>query len=501
MAKYCPFVPQESTKKIEDLLPNSPRKLKTLVRSLAALRPQIDRHDPDELNWTDMWLAQMLRLESHAFVERLLRGDALDKEAGTLYQLLKDPSRNRLDGEGRKKNESLTELINDSGVDNPAAVKRLIQLMEAVRSRSGFMFRYTCELAMRPHAVTWREFRLLFASWTGDRRASVLADWIKQHASDRHADTEDVERELFESIVNKRQMCLDAAAESASVSELESNTEEAQLLLQMAEEYLLELGKLGEAEFRRLYGQVTYWIGFRTNPSDKALRQNEGVLLVKLCSAATQELATELFEVVYPESVHPFPDEGGAEKKELRDKISAILFPKAAQQAVTFFTRDGGIRTLTEPSRFRAVKYCLFRPDSLVWKKSLRDQLFALIRTGNKDFVIYVNARDFFNLLAHGLEHGIDVASKEDIVTILSDGELAQCLWEAVTSRGIQYRMRIAFLRARQSFIRNGVPEVLMPLTEDLRSRLREEELKAKPENSQQAEPLLGEPSTTVDPD
>jgi predicted KAP-like P-loop ATPase len=31
MAKYCPFVPQESAKKIEDLLPNSPRKLKALV--------------------------------------------------------------------------------------------------------------------------------------------------------------------------------------------------------------------------------------------------------------------------------------------------------------------------------------------------------------------------------------------------------------------------------------------------------------------------------------
>jgi hypothetical protein len=87
-------------------------------------------------------------------------------------------------------------------------------------------------------------------------------------------------------------------------------------------------------------------------------------------------------------------------------------------------------------------------------------------------------------------------------VTILSDGKLAHCLWgNRYLARGIQYRMRIAFLRARQSFIRNGVPEVLMPLTEDLRSRMREEELKAKPENSQQAEPLLGEASTTVDPD
>jgi hypothetical protein len=227
MAKYCAFVPQESTKKVEDLLPNSPRKVKALVRSLAALRPQIERHDPDELNWTDMWLAQMLRLESHAFVEKLLAGDALDREAGTLYRLLKAPSRNRLEAEGQKKNESLTQLISDSGVDNSAAVNRLVKLMEAVRSRSSYMFRYCCEMAIRPHAVTCKEFRLLFSSWTGDRRASLLADWIKQHASDSHADAADVEGELFESIVNKRQMCLSAAAESASIPEHESNTEEA----------------------------------------------------------------------------------------------------------------------------------------------------------------------------------------------------------------------------------------------------------------------------------
>jgi hypothetical protein len=501
MAKYCPFVPQDSTKMIEDLLPDTPRKLKTLVRSLAALRPKIERHDPDELNWTDMWLAQMLRLESHAFVELLLRGDALDREAGTLYQLLKAPSRNRLEGQRQKKNESLTQLIRNSGVKNSATVKRLIQLIEAVRSRSSFMFRYACELAMRPHAVTGKEFRLLFTSWTDDRRPSVLADWIKQHAADRRVDTEDVESELFESILNKRQMCLAAAAESASVPELESKTEEARLLLQMAEQYLLEPGKLGDAEFRRVYGQAMYWIGFRTNPSDKALRLNEEALLSQLCSSASLDLSTKLFEVVYPESVQPFPDEGGAEKKELRDKIVAILFPKAAQHAVTFFTRDSGIRSLTEHGRFLAVRYCLFRPDSPVWKTSLRHDLFGLIRRGSKDSVIYVNAQDFFNLLAQGLGQGIDIASKQDIVTILSDGKLAQCLWQTVTSQGIQYRMRIAFLRARQSFIRNGVPEALMPLTEDLRSRLREEELKAKPENSQQAEPLPGQDSTAVDPD
>ena len=478
MSKYCPFVPQESTKNIEDLLPNSPRKLKTLIRALAALRPQIDRHDPSELNWTDMWLAQMLRLESHDFVERLLRGDTLDKEAGSLYQLLKGRSGNRIETERKNKNESLTELIGESGVTNTATIKRLIQLIEAVRSRSSIMFRYNCELALRPHAVTWKEFRLLFASWTGQRRASVLADWIKQHAANRHVDIADVESELFEAIVNKRHTCLAGAAESASVPEHDSNTEEAQLLLQMAEQYLIQLGKLGEAEFSRLHGQANYWMGFRKNPTDKALRKNEEALLLKLCSSASQDLSTRLLLLVYPEiGMQPFPDESGTEREELRDKSLGILFPKAAKEAIAFFAKDGGIRSLTEGGRFLAVRYCLFRPDSPIWTTSLRDELFGLIRTGRKDFIPYVNTRDFFDLLARGLERGMDAARKEDLVAILSDGALAQCLWETVTSRGIQYRMQIAAIRNRQLLISSGgVSEEAMPLTDELKLRMKEAE-------------------------
>src|SRR5260370_29083138 len=400
-AKYCPFVPQESTKNIEDLLPDSPRKLKTLIRAMAALRPQIHRHDPDELNWTDMWLAQMLRLESYDFVERLLRGNTLDKEAGSLYQLLKAPSRNTLKGEGKEKNESLTDLISESGVKNATTITRLIHLVEAVRSRSSVMFRYACELAMRPHAVTWKEFRLLFASWAADRRASVLANWIKQHAANRHADTADVESELFESLGNKQHMCLTAAAESASVPEHEANIEEAQLLLQMAEQYLLELGKLGKAEFSRLHGQASYWIGFRKNSSDKTLRMNEEAVILKLCSSASQDLAMSLLVLVYPEiSMEPFPDESGAERKKLRDKSLAILFPKAGREAVAFFARDGGIRSLTEQGRFPAIRYCLFRPESPVWKTGLRDELFELIRKGCTDSTAYANALDFVELLS-----------------------------------------------------------------------------------------------------
>lgn len=481
MARYCPFVPKESAEEVRDLLPDNPRKLKALIRSLAAIRPQIARHDVDELNWVDMWLAQMLRLESYTFFQRLLKDDTLEKEAGQTYRWTKALSGK--EGENEAENiQKLRELIKDSGTNDSAVVERLILLIEAARSRSSPKFRYMCELAIRPHAVTWKEFRSLYAAWIADRQASVLANWIGQHAVLRGVSADDVEGELFEAMLMRRNECLSGAAESGSRLEHESHIQEARTLLEMLEQYLLGLGKLGGSQFRRLYGQAMYWIGFRKNASDKQLREQEDTFLSKLLASSSKVHATELLEVVIPENWYEEMQPGVGEfKQALRRKCMAIIGPTAARESITFITRDGGIRNLTERGRFSAVKYCLFQPDSPVWTSSLRDELFYLIRKGLEDFVTYSNVCDLFQLLVRGLEYGIDSIGRQDIATLLSNKTFVRCLWDTVVSRGIQYRMQIEFIRARQAFIRNGAPEEAMPLTEELKVRLEEESARTRP--------------------
>src|SRR5437899_3731276 len=201
---------------------------------------------------------------------------------------------------------------------------------------------------MLAHGLPWKEFRLLYAMWVADRRAPVMADWIARHAVDRAVSADDVGDELCEAIVVKRNECLSAAAESASIQEHQSHSGEAGVLLEMLEQYLLDLGKLTAPRFRKLYGQASYWIGFRKNRSDNALRDQEETSLLKLLSSASPALSTELLEVVAPHSWDPDIDESAAKRQELRDKCVAIAAPKAAREALTFMTRDGGIQSLTE---------------------------------------------------------------------------------------------------------------------------------------------------------
>jgi hypothetical protein len=144
------------------------------------------------------------------------------------------------------------------------------------------------------------------------------------------------------------------------------------------------------------------------------------------------------------------------------------------------YRRRGAVRSLTEQGRFPAVKYCLFSPDSPVWKTDLRNALMSLLDRGCDDFKTYVNVRDFFFLLVQGLETGVDSIRQESIVKILFDHEFVGRMWKTVISRAVQWRMQINFIQGRALLIENGVSDDLMPLTDELQSRIRDENLKNK---------------------
>jgi hypothetical protein len=100
---------------------------------------------------------------------------------------------------------------------------------------------------------------------------------MSYHAKQRSVTQEDVEVELFDAIIGKRNMLLSAAAESKSVEEQDSQLIEAAALLQMTEQLLRDLGKLTPLRFGKLFDQFSHWIGFRKNGS--ARESDDGRIL------------------------------------------------------------------------------------------------------------------------------------------------------------------------------------------------------------------------------
>lgn len=476
--RYCPFVPRESIKQIQDLVPNNPRKLKSLIRSLAAIEPQLARHDPDELIWVDIWIAQMLRLESYRFFERLLKGNTLEEEVGIGYRFRQRENRKNEDA-----NAGVKLLMQEVGIDDADLITRLILLVEAARARTSLHFRYMCELAVRPQAVTWKEFRQLSANWERDRRPKVLANWITQHAKDRGVTTDDVEDEVFEAMLGKRSTLLQQAAEAGSVKEQDSFLLQSGGLLRMLEQFLLDLNKLSAPRFRKVYGQFMQWIAFRKNPGDQLQRKREEQVLVNLLASASVELSADILGDILPDGCEFDIGDGSlAMKQALRKKCHEIVAPRAAKEGLSFLTRDGGILSLTEHGRFPAIKYCLFNRRSPVWTTELRDEFLGLIGKGQDDDIIYSNVREYMDLVVRGLQlgGGIDGIGVREISELLKDEEFVQLLWRTATSREIQYRLQMSFLEARQSLISSGASEAAMPLTKELEARVEEVAPKGK---------------------
>jgi KAP family P-loop domain len=490
ISRYCNFVPSESTKSIQDLLPGNPRKLKSLIRSLAAIRPQLVRHDPDELNWVDIWLAQMLRLESHRFLDRLLKGNTLDAEI-SLHELhAKRHSRNKSNDEDG--NASLRGLLSELGIEEPDLIFRIRQLVVAARARASMRFRYMCELALRPHAVTWKEFRLLNEAWQADRQPALLNNWISQHAIDRAVSTDDVETELFQAMIGRRGQLLSGAAEANSVVEAESQLQHAGALLEMIGQFFLDLRKLNAHRFQKLYDQAAYWIGFRKNYHDQMQREEEEQMLLRTLASASDVLSVAILENLLPDGWDIDMGDGTIPlKKSLREKCYNLVAPKAAKASLSFLVRDDGMRNLSERGRFRGAKHCLFDPSSPLRKGDLRNEFLALIRSGLGNHTVYVNVREYLQMLVRGLQPGteIDFVGNEKLTTLLQDAEFVRSLWQTATSREIQYRMQISFIQARQSLIDAGALEDALPLTDELNSRILEEE-------SRKA--ATDEPSTTA---
>ena len=136
--------------------------------------------------------------------------------------MLRDRPKRGLRDDGEDKDDELNKLIADSEVEGVEKLARIRRLINAARARATPLFRYVCEMAIRPHAVTWKEFEILFSEWRADQRPEVLQKWINDHSSRHHVSVEDVESELFESIVNRRLGNLQAAAEFVSILEQES---------------------------------------------------------------------------------------------------------------------------------------------------------------------------------------------------------------------------------------------------------------------------------------
>lgn len=471
LVRYANFVPQDSIDPIAHLLPDNPRKLKRLVRGLISLQPQVTRHRADELNWVEIWIAEMIRQESYPFFMRLLDSGAVESLIGIGYKVRESDRRRKGGDNEAKDNADIKEVIAEVGGINDEQTERLIELVNAARMLGGFHLQYNFKFALRPEAITWKEFYELLDQWKKTPIAETISSWIAKQSSTNSIDPADIETDLFEAFLNAKHNAASKAAEAPTVEENAIGCADAKLLLTMTEQFLSWPEMFTPERFGKIYEKSLYWIAFRVNPADAELRDAEQALLFSLLDRTSDTEAAAVLETIKPWDPWAFtPEERETAqlKKELRDRCVTQLLPKIERAFVAFISRPESLRLLSGPQGAPSFRYMLFSSDRLPWGTIIRGAILNVMQDAKSDLNAYEKADEFLELLVEIAENRSNYIPRRSAELIASDKEFIGALWRAVTSRMIQFRMLKAYLSKREALVHLGVSEDDLPLSLEL---------------------------------
>jgi hypothetical protein len=90
--KNCPFVDLEAFKDVFNICPTNPRRLKLFIRQLRIFKEEIERYDPDEINWNILILINLLKAISPGMVHNFFDSEGNCKKI-ELLKIAKDEKR------------------------------------------------------------------------------------------------------------------------------------------------------------------------------------------------------------------------------------------------------------------------------------------------------------------------------------------------------------------------------------------------------------------------
>lgn len=481
---FCPFVNAGAVEQVADLLPLNPRKVKALIRQLTALKGEVSRHDTDELNWVDITIAQLIRLESEGFFEAMLRSSRLEDLTFSAFKA----RRERAEASGKDDHElELDDLLETSGVSDAVTKERIRALMEAQRARGGFFFRSQAELSTRPPLITSREFLDCVEACRPDRQSVKVQKWIDVQTTRRSATFDEVVVELFAMLMNYRERKLDAAADAQTLDEHDTAIKEAQLSLVLLRQVLLgEIALTARildspSSFAKIFDQSLKWLHFDRNPSEPAVRAEEHQFLIEIVNRHLDAGANAYLDVLRPWSMEVAFDAGAidvgsaAKRRGLRGDLIAIVEPAVAENVLNSLRKPNGISRLSEKGRGLAEKYVLLNPSSRLWADPVKQKLYGILKEVGDTSVGRENCLALFELLLSGLKSNLESVNSEDVKKLIKDETFVRAIWAGAVSRRIQYRHQMEFLKGRDLLVTSGAAESGMPLPDWLAERLREQ--------------------------
>lgn len=452
-------VDQAAVRDLIDLLPKNPRRLKQYFRNILRLQPIIERHDPDEIQWSVLLLLELMRATSPLVAADLLRsasfrhglGQAVLFPKATMTGTLRPDVYAKLDKE-------IASCFDRFAVSDPGVRQELSAIVHAFGDRAGQVVEaaidYWADIFESTPILTWREFRRLLSDWHMDRTPTALRRLIQGHAGARGTDEVTVIRALLRTTIEHRQQFLDRAADVDLADQLDQFVLAAGDALHLIAVLAFDLGgftaeppALGLEEFGLLYEHVGRWAHFSNHKAYREARAAERELLFRIAGNARSLApgAAAMLQIW-------MPPQGGAISQagnELHREVVSILAHLLFQELRGRFARDNGVGSLWGRDRALAEKYLLFRVDSGFYSAETRKFLHEMTSRAFESRVVQDNFLQFLRLLAFGLTDTLGSVGHEQVLSLARDQEVVGLAWRAATARELQPRTVGSLVKTR----------------------------------------------------
>lgn len=475
----CPLVPNDTIKKYADILPNNPRRLKLLARTISSMSSEIDRHKRGELNFDIIVLFSIIQVEIPAFAA-LIQSDT-KAEASELEQDWFKWARLELKKKEEFAKDFITRLVesNPQLANQEAKIFALAPLwMKIVNHVNSETIDYLISFFYNPPNITWGEFENFFAAWRSNKDPSKIETFIFARTRSIDRTKEQVEIEFAKTIGTYYGNLLEKAADEPNRDGHTIIIEEAMDALDLLKQAFFCSDKscnvsedITRHAWLQLEGCAARWCHFRANDKEKELRSKEVSCLIDFsnfvssactiyCSIALRERASfgqnesQIIESIFT------PIKNYIEPRVIDELLEKISTPYEVTRLVEGGRSDNGMRSL-----FQAI-------DSPLFFDKYNDRLLDQIRAIKDQDFAHQDCDSFLHILTSPMEHGGDYCGPEDMRKFVNGhAELVILLWNTSVSRARQYRFLSALRDKRSSLIGFGLdqnrldePDWLVPL-------------------------------------
>jgi len=465
MAENPRAVRRESVEALLAVLPNNPRRLKIFLRHLLMLGPVLKRFSDDEISWTQVYAALLLRLEFPSETYKLMAdADALHNLSSR--ELVRAAERRR----GKK-----TETPNAEETHAPQGERRarFLALCDALAARAVWLSgRYTLRQVLAlpddPPLVTWHEVNEFFAS-IASTNVTTIQSAVRAAVGDvAPADVLSAARAraLFQGAIDLREAMLGHAIDTNDPSVAESHLRDADAVTTVLRTVAVEMrwfesGVLGFPCWRHLYQHCMKWSGYTADPTYSNSRALEIDLLRDSTLKAPNDLKLNIAAVLFaPLSRREEMGDGFAK---LLDELGVHVGRAVAQHLVAVFETPNGMEAYFNKEWNWRGRNFLFDPKSLFHEPAARNELDRVAANATDPSSAAVNFLLYFQMLVEGAFEGGRVGGPESHL-LLKDEKLLGIVWRGLTAKQLSLRTIGGLIMDRKQIASSGGLRSAMPI-------------------------------------